>query len=363
MMSWDKVKNCFKDICQHKVLSLIISMGVIAVIFCIICIFDHELFVKCKIFIMKDKFKNFIELIKGVGWIIGGSIGLIILEDKFNLADKTHALEKEKEANQKQIADQNHKLELKKEVNQRYAKAVELLGNENKATRIGALYTLEQILKEDEENYYDSCMDIIAGYVKRYLKENEGIEKKLRAENEFREIRMEQIEDIIHYCDLDSNSYSDLNMEYCELRAKGTLRRKFSEEIVTAINILSRHSKENKKIKLNSIKLDYVDFSETDIEFKNIDFSNSKFIGADLFEKKFLDCNLTKTNFTNTSLFLATLEKVDLTKTYFIETYMEGITIIEASNWDTALFEDINMTNIFTDDKDLEIKIKQNSKK
>jgi hypothetical protein len=343
MLSWDKVKNCFKDICQHKVLSLIISIGVIAVIFFIICIFDHDLLFKCKIFIMKDKFKNFIELIKGVGWIIGGSIGLIILEDKFNLADKTHALEKEKEANQKQIADQNHKLELKKEVNQRFAKAVELLGNENEATRIGALYTLEQILKEDG-SYYDSCMDIIAGYVRYY-----SVSDRMQ-NDEFKKWQKEK----------DSNYNSPPE-------------RKLTEDIITAVNILSRNSTEENQIDLKSIDWSGVDLSKTSIKFKNIDFSYSQFIEIDLMSKCFSNCDLFGVNLKKANLSFsylkgiilinANLAGVNLSKTILEDAYLEAAylegTYLEGATINQSAFEKEKEINEFYDfnlidkDKDL----------
>ena len=139
------------------------------------------------------------------------------------------------------IANDNNKLQQKQEINERYAKAVELLGHDSEAVRIGALYTLEHISKEQNTDYFKTCMDVIAGYVR-----NQSI--KFNKEEPAKE-----------------------NAETKEI-----IYRYLPEDIKTAVNVLSRRS-DTEKINLKELNWKNVDLNNTDIEFENLNFSYSNF--------------------------------------------------------------------------------------
>lgn len=274
------------------------------------------------------KVKSFVEILKSLGLIIGGILGFLLAFLRFKIADKNHKLEKD-----------SHSLELKKEVNQRFAKAVELLGNSDEAVRIGALYTLEQILKE-ETSYYDNCMDIITSYVKRYLRGSK-ILKKRQDDNLARLGEVKENEERIDY----DNSLSGFDRQELEEQNDNLMYEvrkgiNFQEEIVTAINILSRNSKENKKIKFNALKWDFVNFSNTDIEFKNIDFSYSSFYMTNFSNKQVVNCVFNRCGLEKVKFYNADLSGSDF----------RGIS--STLDFDYSLWGALNLDKIILDNDD-----------
>ncbi len=233
----------------------------------------------------------------------------------------------------KKIADENHKLAKKQEINERYAKAIELLGDKSEAVRIGALYTLEQLSKENGE-YFDICLEAIAGYVRhesnygeKMITFRDKFDKWLKEKNSYYEAKM-------YYED---TNQLDINGEPMGLYKPRMPKNYLPEDIITAVNILSR-SKAGTKHNLKNIDWSNIDLSTTSIEFKNIDFSDSIFVSTKFSPDINLStCCFRRSNLKKASLIRAKLEGVNLRWARLKEADLRG------ANLESTIFRHANL--------------------
>lgn len=228
----------------------------------------------------------------------------------------------------KKIADKTLRTEQKKELHERYARAVELLSNDDDAVRMGALYSLKQISEENDGEFFEQCKEIIAGYVRNRLASDEWKESKAAWEEEYKQ---------------------DINK-----------RRYLPEDVKTGVNLLSALAKpKEKEINLQEIDLSGVDFSISDIVFNRINFSYSKFYACrfkhftDFSTCRFIRCDfrysylkmsrfegtyLGGSNFSNAVLFYTNFTDVNLGGSIFKDVIIPEYTKIKL---DKAILYDV----------------------
>ncbi|WP_242046503.1 pentapeptide repeat-containing protein [Cylindrospermum sp. FACHB-282] len=123
--------------------------------------------------------------------IIGASFGGIALLTNAYYASRTAkaANDNAKAANDNAvIARENLKLSEDKQITERFAKAIELLGNERLEVKLGGIYALEQIAQDSPDKYHWTIMEVLTAFVrenapvKKIAEEDEGKIPKLRTD-------------------------------------------------------------------------------------------------------------------------------------------------------------------------------------
>lgn len=190
--------------------------------------------------------------------------GIIAILGVFLALWRTSILEKNFRNDTRRLEHQQNNLEFERskfsiqQRNDRYNKAVELLGNENIAVRIGAIYTLKNLVEEDN-SFYRAFIDILKGYVKSELLSERLLEEKKAWENKLEGWKFR-------------NSLS-LEERYDSFKIRPY--RKLPEDIKTALYFLS--VKEGKEL-IDFKNTDWEGFNFGDIgiqEFKYFNFENS----------------------------------------------------------------------------------------
>lgn len=222
--------------------------------------------------------------------------------------------------------DQNRKNDTKKEVNERFTKAVELLGHNSEAVRIGALYTLDHISKENN-TYTKTCIDIISSYFRNEMKSPR-----------IAIIRNDWNEKFKYWYKTDKKD----NISDYTLNTKLVWNYKtqptweLPEDLKTALKIITYRSR---KELINFKQLDFigVDFSNTIYKLNYIDFANTCFKHSRFAEKtEFKGCILNYCNFGKAYLAAANFTNLNLQRTIFTKS------LLQYSNFKNA---DLTLTN------------------
>jgi hypothetical protein len=105
------------------------------------------------------------ENIVSLATILAGVIGIPLLYIRTRAADRSAraALEQAKVAADRHNAQTDADLE--RRITESFAKAVEQLGSDKLATRLGGIYTLERLSRESEREYWP-IMETLTAYVR-----------------------------------------------------------------------------------------------------------------------------------------------------------------------------------------------------
>jgi uncharacterized protein YjbI with pentapeptide repeats len=188
-----------------------------------------------------------------------------------------------------------------KQITERFAKAIEHLGHNEIAVRLGGIYTLEQIAKESSELYYWSVIEVLSAFVREVSLSNPPME-------------------II-------NPPEAMRKKSLKLRT----------DIQAALTVIGRFR--NKELEPHNIEL--FDTNISGAKFKNSDLQNLHFSGAKLQQAIFEQANLNKTSFLVADLQEVVFKEVDLQEAS-----------ITAANLQKAIFIEVDLHNtemIFAD--------------
>ena len=181
-----------------------------------------------------------------------------------------------------------------KQITERFAKAIEHLGHNEIAVRLGGIYTLEQIAKESPCLYYWNVMEVLCAFIREASLSNPPLE-------------------II-------NSPEVMRKKSFKLRT----------DIQAALTVIGRCR--NKELEPHNIEL--FDTNISGVKFKNSDLQNLHFYGAKLQQAIFYQANLNEASFLGADLQEAVFQKVDLRDA-----------IITASNLQKAIFIEVDLQN------------------
>ncbi|WP_190557987.1 pentapeptide repeat-containing protein [Anabaena sphaerica] len=230
---------------------------------------------------VKEKYEYIIEILKTAGLFIGG---IAVFINIYFAAKRAYAMEESAIAANKnaEIALHNLKISEDKQITERFAKAIEQLASEKIEVRLGAIYTLERIARDSEQDQW-TIMEVLTAFVREYAPVKK--EDKLKGQE-----------------DIEKLPKLRLDIQAC----------------LTVIGERIHPDPEKKRLNLT-----------------NVDISNANLIGANLTGADIIEANLTGADFTGADLtgaFLigACLTGACLTGAYLIGAYLTGADIIEA---------------------------------
>lgn len=253
--------------------------------------------------------------------VLGGIIGIILAIWRVIVADKNYKNEVAKLEHQKKELDLNIQSQYQRELNERFFKAVQLLDSPDITARIGGLYTLEKI-EEEDENYHDSCLEIITNYV--HVQAN-----KIPVKDEIWQAKYVEW--------INSN----------ESKEKIPPRRELERDIKIALLMLDRIRKYNEIIDLRNINFHFIDFADTQIYFSHSDLSNADLTGTHFTYQEFKKCNFDQTNFKYSYLYSCKFINSNLKAANFRFCTLWGCNLSQGNEltFMHLMFSDLRFTN------------------
>jgi uncharacterized protein YjbI with pentapeptide repeats len=298
-------------------------------------------------FELRDKgIKSVIEGLKVLATIFGG---IAILGNLFYAAKRAKALDASAlaaNATAKAALD-NAKAALKnaeaaqdKQITERFTKAVEQLGSQEIAIRLGGIYALERIANNSKDDHW-TIMEVLTAFVRenRSLKEEEEGEREqlpkiptdIQAaltvigrrnwENEEENQRIDLHNTDIRGADLTGAIVRRINLFGADLREA----KLFGANLERAY---LRQAKLQEAV-LCQARLHEADLAEANLEKAHL--MQAKLPGTDLNGAKLKSANLGGANLHQTILFQANLEKANLRGAFLQEANLQGANLSEAN--------------------------------
>ncbi|AFZ27852.1 putative low-complexity protein [Cylindrospermum stagnale PCC 7417] len=244
---------------------------------------------------------------------IGASFGGIAL-----LTNAYYASRTAKAANDNaKAANENAEIARDKQITERFAKAIELIGNERLEVKLGGIYALEQIAKDSPEKYHWTIMEVLTAFVrenapvKKVAEEDEGEIPKLRTD-------IQAALTVI----------GRRNAEEDEGK-----RPKLRTDIQAALTVIGRRNYEKEK------ENQRIDLSNIDIRDANLDKAHLE--KASLYQANLQEAVLSEANLQEASLYQANLQEAVLS-----EANLQGANLCQA-NLQRASLSKANLQRAF----------------
>ncbi|ACK66835.1 pentapeptide repeat protein [Rippkaea orientalis PCC 8801] len=288
--------------------------------------FDWQIFHNNPLYKNKEKFNSSLEVAKVVvtAWGTIGTIagGIVLFLNFKNATENTKIANKNAEA-----ANRNAKLAEDRLVTERFSKAVEQLGSDKIQTRLGAIYSLEQIAK-DSDIYHS----IVIGVLTSFLRINSHTQLTI--------LEIYTTLKVIQRQTLEKKS-SDYNLDFCNAAFSNIdfFEIKFNAANFDRVTFYRCNFKGLYFDKASFYKANF-----TECFFEGCNFNSSNFEKAD-----FYGCNLKKSNFDGSNFEGVVFDRVDFEKSKFDGSNFNEVSIYNPSNlknkqiksscnWDKAIF-------------------------
>ncbi|MEO5377505.1 MAG: pentapeptide repeat-containing protein [Magnetococcus sp. DMHC-6] len=221
-------------------------------------------------------------------------------------------------------------------LNDRLAQAIALLGNDQQAVRLGGIYILERIAREEPQSYHWLVMDILCGFIRGYAtwQPKRGIEDDDEEEDD-------------NFSTAPRRPPADIQMALTVLmrrdrniKPREDLRLDLSRADLRGANLIGAHFENTRfeEAHLEGARMENAHFFQADFEGAYLDDADLE--GADLRETTFKDAYLIGTLLKNANLMEADLEdahleganftEANLRKTRFWGAHLKGADFMEA---------------------------------
>ena len=238
------------------------------------------------------------------------------------------------------VAEQGH-------ITDRFTKAVEQLGSDNLAVRLGGIYALERIAKDSERDHW-TIMEVLTAYVREnapWLSKSKSETDKEKQEDQSRELSAD-IQAILTVIGRRTTKF-ELQNQQIDLSNTDLRRIKLIKANFDQANF--------KGSRLDSAKLPYARFNKTNLEFV-------VFNGADLTGVEFKNCvSLEKAKFNKNEDFTwlknAHFEGVSLSRAEFKMAWLKNTrfnrVILSHTSFENASFDNTDFmgTSVVDEDK------------
>ncbi len=245
--------------------------------------------------------------------------GLAVLYGFYWTSRRIRASEDQVRVSQEQVATSQKQVAALEDgqITERYTKAIEQLGCDNMAIRLGGIYALERIANDcniEEKNDYWTVMEVLTAFLRENyqvvpsivdsLDEQDHKNQKESSNSPFRTDLLAIVEVLrrrVHY-------YGNGESNSLDLSRTNLCGSKLSKAKLIKANL--------SKADLSNADLRGVDLSLADLrwtDFKAADFSDAVFFGAQLCGGDLRGSNLCGANLSNTDLYMATSYKAELT--------------------------------------------------
>ena len=237
--------------------------------------------------------------------------------------------------------------------NERHQKAVEMLGHPNLTVRLGGIYALQNLSKEDPTNYHIQVMRIFSAYL-RYPTtghpteiDERNPEEIVNTDSRRTQIPRDVLDVLLSIGTRDQKEIEieigvgfDLVIKEIDLRGiKMYEVVSFTYEMESFRRIDSRPKK---RANLSRIHFRSVNFSKSDLSF--VDFSNAKFWDTDLTHSILHEANLSGTSWEGGTLCNAKLNNADLSRARILETSFTR-TDLSSADLSGVVFQEVDMSN------------------
>jgi hypothetical protein len=178
-------------------------------------------------------------------------------------------------------------LNAQRQLQENYFRAIEALSSSNNNMRLGAIYSLEKIARNDPNDYYWQVIEVLL----QYIRENRAIE---RSTDKLPTLPDQGIKSILSF--FDEGHYS------------------------------IEHSRSD-TIDLSNTDLRSIDLSDLNLQFasfNNSNLSNTNFNGTNLYKASFIGANLSKANFDDANLIKANFKSALISDTRFMQADLYG---------------------------------------
>ncbi len=244
------------------------------------------------------------EAFRTYGLIVGATIGLIFAFWRAKIATRQAeaaaeradaAIDQARAANaQADTAEQGH-------ITERFSRAIEQLGHNRPAVRIGGLYALKRIAEDSVERDHLTIMDVLTSFIRQPPYANRQREAAERG----RELRSHKI--IARSGSAGGTAEPPPEPELIDC-----------PDIVAAIEIINGRSEDQKEVEdkrkyrlsLSRASLSYLRLPEVDLHI--FDLAGANFTGTELTRAKLLDANLVGAKLLDANLVDANLLEADL---------------------------------------------------
>ncbi|MBC6435398.1 pentapeptide repeat-containing protein, partial [Nostoc sp. HG1] len=227
---------------------------------------------------------------------------------------------------------QNAQAAQDKQITERFAKGIELLGNEKIETRLGAIYILERIAKDSKDDHW-TIMEILTAFVRENapLKPQEEVNQEvLKLRTAIRAVitvigrRYRENDPQDSMIDLSETDFRGVNLGQVDLREASLYRANLQ-----GVNI-------------SDAQLQCVVFTKTNlqgVQFSITELQNADFREANLQEAQFWMVKLHEANFSSANLQKANFSSANLQGAYFYEANLQGADLSGAENLEQQQIE------------------------
>ena len=254
--------------------------------------------------------------------------------------------------------DKNIEISLNNSIDQRFKDAIELLGSEKAATRLGAIFALHHLAKETFENkksYTKSVFEILCSYIREKTNEAEYIIKYANIDDLIKKpsIEIQTIIDILFCLEKERNSYSNYlpDLNNAKLPGANFYGAKLENANFRNSN-LENSNLENAKfqnVNFENAKLIFANFENAELENTNLE--NADLEDANFKYAKFINVEFKYANFRCANFRYANLENEYLCKVKFKELDF-SFAIFKNSDFFNATFLDVNFCETILENVD-----------
>ncbi|HEY9876029.1 MAG TPA: pentapeptide repeat-containing protein [Candidatus Obscuribacterales bacterium] len=227
----------------------------------------------------------------------------------------------------------NVKATEEKQVTERFSNAVELLGNDNLAVRLGGIYALERIAKDSEKDYW-TIMEVLTGFVRERskLRREEQLSSPPTDIEEQLSSPPTDIQAVLTIINRRAKAYSQGEKDRLELSGLD-----FSWMVLTGVSFKDINLKEANfhKANLGGANFGGADLSKADLTSANLNGADLN--GADLSFAKLFTAALIKANLSGADLNGADLSQADLTEANLSGATLSFANLTEADLTETKL--------------------------
>lgn len=206
-------------------------------------------------------------------------------------------------------AKENHRLDCNRLDTDTFNTAVKNLGDNSENIRLGGIYTLERLAKNNED-FYPQCIELLCAFF------------RLRDENEKHKLLCKKINFFDEYKEA-YDKLNDLDEKVTFLKERGfaeeisdsrDIKYKVPTDMDAVLTVLKKLSNQYK----HSQNYMPINLSKTCLYF--VDFSDCYLYGA-----SFVNCNLVDSYFNNSYLSCASFINSNLTRAYFHDAYLNDV--------------------------------------
>jgi|GEM_PF-366608 len=214
-----------------------------------------------------------------------------------------------------QLTEKGHEIDRQGQITDRFTKAVEQLGNENMAQRLGGIYALERISQDSERDYWP-VMEVLCAFVREKSQQREAAKPLDEAAKAFTTWIKEPEEK-------EDKSVAPSSGE--ETPAKGPEEMpRLAEDLQAAVTVIGRRGRVEWE-KENGKRIDFTGAILRGVIFKKAELAGAIFSGAEMQSANFKEACLQSAELVSTNVQGAIFDNAQMQNAYFKETQLQGV--------------------------------------